>query len=48
MTWWKGRKEVKFSLLGRKKDQSENIKKCQMMFIGLMCISKNDQIRVVD
>jgi hypothetical protein len=48
MTWWKGRKEVKFSLLGRKKDQNENIKKCEMMFLGLTCISNNEQIRVVD
>mgnify|MGYP003994074757 CR=1 FL=1 len=48
MTWWKGRKEVKFSLLGRGKDQSENIKKCEMMLIGLMCISNNEQITVVD
>ena len=48
MTWWKGRKEVKFSLLGREKDKNGNIKKCEMMFVGLMCISKNEKIRVVD
>ena len=48
MTWWKGRKEVKFSLLGREKDKNENIKKCEMMFVGLTCISNNEQITVVD
>jgi len=48
MTWWKGRKEVKFSLMGRGKDQNKNIQKSQMMFQGLVCISNNEQIRVVD
>ncbi len=48
MTWWKGRKEVKFSLMGRGKDQNKNIQKSQMMFQGLVCISNNKQISVVD
>ena len=48
MTWWKGRKEVKFSLMGRGKDQNKNIQKAQMMFQGLVCVSNNEQISVVD
>jgi hypothetical protein len=48
MTWWKGRKEVKFSLMGRGKDQNKNIQKSQLMFQGLVCISNNKQISVVD
>ena len=48
MTWWKGRKEIKFSLLGRGKDHNENIKKCKNMFVGLTCISNNNKIMVVD
>ena len=48
MTWWKGRKEITFSLLGRKKDQEENIKKFGMVFLGTICISNNDQIMVAD
>ena len=48
MTWWKGRKEIKFSLLGRDKDKNKNFKKCEMMFLGLICISNNEQIGVSD
>jgi hypothetical protein len=48
MTWWKGRKEIKFSVLGRKEDKNENFQKCKMMFLGLVCISNNDEIRVSD
>ena len=48
MTWWKGRKEIKFSLLGRNKNKNANFKKCEMMFLGLMCISNNEEIRVSD
>ena len=48
MTWWKGRKEIKFSLLGRGKECNQNIEKCRMMFLGLMCISNNEEIVVVD
>jgi hypothetical protein len=48
MTWWKGRKEIKFNLLGRDKNKEENFKKCEMMFLGLICISNNEQIRVSD
>jgi len=48
MTWWKGRKEIKFSLLGRGKEPDQNMKKCKMMFLGLMCISNNEEIVVVN
>lgn len=48
MTWWKGRKEITFSLLGRKNNQDENIKKLGMVFLGMICMSNNDQITVED
>ena len=48
MTWWKGRKEVQFSLMGRRRNKNENIQKSQMMFLGLVCITNNEQIQVVD
>ena len=48
MTWWKGRKEIKFNLLGRDKNKEENFKKCEMMFLGLLCISNNNDIQVVE
>ena len=48
MTWWKGRKEIKFSLLGRDKNKNKNFKKCEMMFLGLICISNNEEIGVSD
>ena len=38
MTWWKGRKEIKFSILGREKDKNENFQKCEMMLLGFVCI----------
>jgi hypothetical protein len=47
MTWWKGRKEIKFVLLGRNKNEIEvNEKKCSMMFLGLLCTSLNKDILV--
>jgi len=49
MTWWKGRKEVKITLLGRKTDQIKtNVEKCSMMFLGLLCTSNNNEVTVVD
>ena len=49
MTWWKGRKTISFSLLGRDENTlSENEKISKMMFLGLLCISKNPHITVVD
>jgi hypothetical protein len=49
MTRWKGRKEIKFSILGRKeKDVEKNEIKCEMMFLGLLCISNNNDIQVVE
>jgi len=49
MTWWKGRKEIKFSLLGRGKNEIEsNEKKCRMMYVGLFCISINNDMIIID
>ena len=48
MTWWKGRKEISFSLLGRKDNLDKNEKTCQMMFLGLVCVSRNADIKVVN
>ncbi len=48
MIRWKGRKEIKFSILGRKgNDVDENEKRCKLMFIELLCVS-NDEDVVVD
>ena len=47
MIRWKGRKEIKFTILGRKGNEiKENEIKCKMMFLQLMCISKDDSIMV--
>ena len=47
MIRWKGRKEIKFSIFGRKEnDVNENEKKSKLMFIGLLCISNNENIMV--
>ena len=49
MTWWKGRKEISFSLLGRKGDKikdSENMS--NNLFLGLLYTSKKDYIRILN
>ena len=46
MTWWKGRKEISFSLLGRENLQS-NLKTTKMMFLGLLCFTRNPDIKVI-
>jgi len=47
MTQWKGRKEIKFSILGRKGNEiKENEEKCSMMFLELLCVSNNEDIIV--
>ena len=47
MTRWKGRKEIKFSILGRKGNKiKENEEKCRMMSMELLCISNNEDILV--
>jgi len=47
MTIWKGRKEISFSLLGRKENIS-NEKTCKMMFLNLICSSNDENIRIMD
>jgi hypothetical protein len=46
MTWWKGRKEVKFSIMGRGTNIEENIDTGELMSVGLLCISRNENIKV--
>lgn len=47
MTWWKGRKEISFSLLGREKSPENNLKTTKMMFLGLVCFTRNPDIKVI-
>lgn len=46
MTWWKGRKEISFTLLGRKRNLQQIENTSQMLFLGLICVSKNKNINV--
>ena len=46
MTWWKGRKEVCFTLLARKNKIESNEKICKMIFEGLVCKSISNEIIV--
>jgi len=46
MTWWKGRKEISFLMMGRSTNISMMEKTSQMLFLGLLCISKNKNIKV--
>ena len=47
MIRWKGRKEIKFSILGRKGNNTdENEKRCKLMFMELLCVSNNEKIMV--
>ena len=48
MVWWKGRKQSEFRLLGRNNDLEMNVKKCSMMFSGLICKSNNDDISLIN
>ena len=48
MTWWKGRKEISFSLLGRGKNLDKNLETSKMMFLGLVCVSRNEDIKVIN
>ena len=48
MTWWKGRKEISFSLFGRSKNNlTDNEKISKLMFVNLICVSKNSDIVVI-
>ena len=46
MTWWKGRKEISFSILGREGTVEKNVDTAKSMFVGLICQSKNNSIKV--
>jgi hypothetical protein len=49
LTWWKGRKENSFSLIGRKGDDLiENQKITNLMFSGLKYFSNNEDIHIVE
>ena len=48
MMQWKGRKEISFSIFGRKKNQKSIQKICENMFFGLIFASNNSNITVND
>jgi hypothetical protein len=48
MTWWKGRKEISFSIFGRSRNIDQIQKTCKNMFIGLIYGSDNPNIRVTN
>ena len=43
---WKGRKEISFSIFGRKNSLAQNRKICESLFLGLICKSNNPNITV--
>ena len=46
MTQWKGRKEISFSIFGRKNNQRSLQKTCENMFFGLIFASNNSNIMI--
>jgi len=48
MAWWKGRKKLEFSLLGRNHDIAANNVICNMLFNGLVSKSNNNRISVIN
>ena len=46
MTWWKGRKEISFSIFGRKNNLSQMVKNSESIFLGLIIKSNNPNILV--
>ena len=46
MTQWKGRKEISFSIFGRKNNQRSLQKTCENMFFGLIFASNNSNITI--
>ena len=46
LTQWKGRKEISFSIFGRKNNSAKNRKICESLFLGLICKSNNPNITV--
>jgi hypothetical protein len=47
MTWWKGRKEISFCYIGRSNNLDQMDQISHMLFLGLVCISKNKNIVVI-
>ena len=47
MTWWKGRKEISFCCMGRDDNLNQMDQTSHMLFLGLVCISKNKNIMVI-
>jgi len=47
MTWWKGRKEISFCCIGRSNNLDQMDQISHMLFLGLVCISKNKNIVVI-
>ena len=45
-TWWKGRKEISFSILGRKDNVIQTERICKSMFLSLVTKSNNPNIIV--
>ena len=45
-THWKGRKEISFSIFGRKNNLTQNREICESLFLGLVCKSNNPNITV--
>ena len=48
MAWWKGRKKLEFSILGRNQDITTNDVNCNMLFEGLVSKSNNSRISVIN
>ena len=46
LTQWKGRKEISFSIFGRRNNMTQNRKICESLFLGLVCKSNNPNITV--
>ena len=48
MAWWKGRRKLEFSLLGRDHDIAANNMNCNMLFVGLISKSNNNRISIIN
>ncbi len=46
LTWWKGKKEISFSILGRKDSLIQTKGLCESLFLGLISKSNNPNITV--
>ena len=48
MAWWKGRKKLEFSIIGRNGDIADNNVNCNMLFTGLISKSNNSRISIIN